>query len=179
MTEVNSMNEEELTKALTYAGFILVAFELAKGMIVKPIKAFYENVTFGEGMPFKTYEEDVLSRHKNQFEASVLYLRDVMEAIDSEDVMTIQALRKHRNDLAHELPEMLHNFNINDHLPLLEKTGKALFKLSNHRAYMEFGKYFSIKNIGVNWDNVKGPEYCLFEEIVAKAKILQNKRKNA
>ena len=167
------MEEENLTQALTYAGFILVAFELAKGMIVNPIKAFYENSTFGEGMPFKSYEEDVLSRHKNKFEASLLYLRDFMEAINSEDVMTIQALRKHRNDLAHDLPRMLSKFDIEYHLPLLEKTSKALFKLSNYRAYMEVGAHLNIQNIGTNWDTVKGPEYCLFEEIIDKVKILR------
>ncbi|WP_136799970.1 hypothetical protein [Desulfosediminicola ganghwensis] len=173
------MTEEKITQTLTYAGFILVAFELAKGMIVNPIETFYKNVTFDEGMPFKSYKQDVLSRHKNKFEASLLYLRDFMQAIDAEDVMTIQALRKHRNILAHELPQIIQDFDIAEHLQLLEKTEKALFKLSNHRAYMEFGTYFRLNNIGTNWDTVKGPEYCLFEEIVQNIKFLEIKEKNA
>jgi len=177
MTSTEGATEEELTRALTYAGFVLVAFELVKGMIVNPIKAFYQDTTFGEGMPFKSYEEDVLSRHKNQFEACLLYLRDFMEAIDSEDVLTIQALRKHRNDLAHDLPNMLGNIDVEDHLPLLEKTDKALFKLSNYRTYIEIGSDPAFQNKGIDWDTIKGPEYELFEEIINKVKILQGVRK--
>ena len=53
------LSPEELTRRLTYAGLVLVGFEILKGMIVGPIKAFYANTTFGTGMPFKSYEEDV------------------------------------------------------------------------------------------------------------------------
>jgi hypothetical protein len=177
MSDVENLTEEELTRALTYAGFILVAFELLKSMIVNPIKAFYQDTTFGEGMPFKSYEEDVLSRHKNQFEACLLYLCDFMEAIDTEGVLTIQALRKHRNDLAHDLPNMLNKLNIEDHLPLLDKTDKALFKLSNYRTYMKIGSDPEFQNKGIDWDTIKGREYVLFEEILSKLRILQGDRK--
>ncbi len=60
-----------------------------------PIKAFYADMAFGQGMPFKTYQEDVRARHKNEFEACLLYLRDFMEALDVDDVKTIQELRTH------------------------------------------------------------------------------------
>ncbi len=121
MNKAINLTEEELTSALAYAGFILVAFELVKSLTVNSTKAFYSNITFSSGSPFKSYEEDVLSRHKNQFESCLLYLRDFMGAIDSEDVLTIHALRKHRNDLAHDLPGMLHNLVIKQNLALLEK----------------------------------------------------------
>ncbi len=176
MVTDEKLTEEELTRVLTYAGFILVAFELVKSMIVIPIKIFYQDTTFGKGMPFKSYEEDVLPRHKNQFEASLLYLRDFMEAIDSEDVLTIQELRKHRNDLAHDLPSMLTDIDIENHLPLLEKTDKALFKLSNYRTYIEFGADPEFQNKGINWDTVQGPEYALFGEVLNNLKILKEPR---
>ena len=97
MNKVANLTEEEITQALAYVGLVFVAFELVKSLIVNPIKAFYADVTFGVGMPFKSYEEDVLSRHKDQFEACLLYLRDFMKAIDSDDVNAIQGLRKYRN----------------------------------------------------------------------------------
>ncbi len=178
-TNIENMKEEELTQALTYAGFTLVVFELVKSMIVEPIKAFYSDMTFGEGLPFKSYEEDVLSRHKNQFEACLLYLRDFMEVIDSDDVLTIQTLRKYRNELAHNLPDLLPKLDIEHYLPLLEKTDKALFKLSNHRAFMEIGSDPEFQNKGINWDALKGSEYILFEEVLNKVKILQGNAKNA
>ncbi len=173
MSNVINQTEEELTRALTYAGFILVAFELVKSLIVNPTKAFYAGITFGKGSPFKSYEEDVLSRHKNQFEACLLYLRDFMEAIDSEDVLTIHALRKHRNDLAHDLPGMLYNLDIKQNLLLLEKTNKALFKLSNYQIYIDIGSDPKFQNKGIDWGTIKGPEYELFEEVLNKVKILQ------
>jgi hypothetical protein len=72
-------------------------------------------------MPFKSYEEDVLRRHRNEFEACLFYLRDFMEAIDSQDVNTIQALRKHRNDLAHDLVDRLNHLEADEYAPLFNE----------------------------------------------------------
>ncbi|MEW6068111.1 MAG: hypothetical protein AB1610_07465 [Nitrospirota bacterium] len=172
MSKVENLTEEELTRALAYAGFILVAFELVKSLIVKPIKAFYAGVTFGKGLPFKSYENDVLSRHKNEFEACLLYLRDFMKAIDSDDLLAIQGLRKHRNDLAHDLVNRLHDLEIESFVPLLEKANKALFKLSNYRTYMEIGSDPKFQGKGIDWSTVKGHEYIVFEEVLNKVKLL-------
>jgi hypothetical protein len=173
MAKSGAMSEEELAQVLAYAGLVLVAFELVKSLIVKPIKGFYTDVTFGNGMPFKSYEEDVLSRHKNEFEACLLYLRDFMRAIDSTDVLTIQGLRKHRNELAHDLAYRLDDLKIEDYAQLLEKSAKALFKLSNHRTYIEIGSDPAFQNRGIDWDTVKGPEYVLFDEVLNKVHALK------
>ena len=173
MTGNVDLTEKELARVLAYAGFILVAFELVKSMIVNPVKVFYKDITFHEGAPFNSYEEDVMSRHKHEFQACLLYLRDFMEVLDSEDVLTIQALRKHRNDLAHDLPNMIDNIELQSYLPLLDKTDKALFKLSNHQIYMNIGTDPKFQNKGINWDTIKGPEYILFEEIITKVKTLR------
>lgn len=178
MNKIDNLSEERLTRVLAYAGLVLVAFELVKSLIVNPIKLFYMDTTFS-GTPFKSYEEDVLSRHKNQFEACLLYLRDFMEVIDSEDVLTIQSLRKHRNELAHNLPNKLHDIEIQNYVPLLEKANKALFKLSNHSTYIEIGADPRFKNKGINWDTLKGSEYLLFEEVLNKVKILQTDNSGA
>jgi len=175
-TDILKQNDEELTRLLTYAGFVLVAFELVKSLIVKPIKLFYWNTNFGEGMPFKSYEEDVITRHKNEFEACLLYLRDFDEAIDNEDLLTIQELRKHRNELAHNLPELIHNLNIEENLKLLERVDKTLFRLSNYRTYIEIGADPQFQNRGIDWSTIKGHEYLLFEEIVRKARILSESK---
>ena len=177
MSKVKNLKEEELTRALTYAGFILVAFELVKSLIVKPIKSFYSDTTFAESMPFKSYEEDVLSRNKNEFEACLLYLCDFMEAIDSDDLLAIQRLRKHRNNLAHDLVNKLYNLNIESYAPLLEKTNKALLKLSNYRTYMEIAADPVFQNKGIDWDTVKGHEYMIFEEVLKKVRILRGVNK--
>ena len=179
MSKIEHMTEEELTHALCYAGFILLAFELVKSLIINPIKAFYTNTTFGVGLPFKSYEEDVISRHKDQFEACLLYLRDFMKAIDSQDLLAIHMLRKHRNELSHELPSKLHDLRIQYYVSLLNKVNTALFKLSNYRVYMEIGSDPEFQNRGIDWNEIVGPEYLLFKNILNRVKALQWDIKNA
>lgn len=179
MPKVAELTEEDLTRSLAYVGFILLAYELVKSLIVNPIKEFYSHTTFGAGMPFKSYEEDVLSRHKNEFEACLLYLRDFMKAINSDDLLAIQGLRKHRNDLAHDLANKLHTLKIESYQPLLDKADKALFKLSNYRAYMEIGADPEFQNKGINWETAKGHEYIIFEEVLNKVRILQGQGRDA
>jgi hypothetical protein len=74
VTPLEDLTAEELARRLTYAGFVLVSYELVKSMIVSPIKFFYQDVTFEGDGPFKSYELDVRIRHQNEFEACLLYL---------------------------------------------------------------------------------------------------------
>lgn len=175
MSKISDLTDEELTEALAYTGLILVAFELIKSLIIGPIKAFYWHMTFTEGGPFKSYEKDVLVRHKNEFEACLLYLRDFMKVIDSDDVLVIQELRKHRNDLAHNIAHKLQIQEIEQDVLLLEKASKVLFKLSNHQMYIEIGADPTFQNKGIDWESAKGPEYVIFEEVLNKIKVFEAK----
>ena len=175
MSKISDLTDEELTEVLAYTGLILVAFELIKSLIVEPIKMSYWHVTFGEGMPFKSYEEDVLVRHKNEFEACLLYLRDFMKAIDSDDVLVIQELRKHRNDLAHNIAQKLQAQEIERDVFLLERVSKTLFKLSNYRTYMEIGADPEFQKKGIDWESLKGHEYIIFEEVLNKIRVFEAK----
>ena len=169
------MTDDEVTRILTYAGYVLLSFELVKGMIVEPIKLFYNNLFYNnstfEGETFKSYANDVLTRHKNEFEACLLYLKDFMDAIDSKDIETIQALRRHRNELAHNLPDKLSLDQISDNSRLLDNSKKVIFKLSNYRAYMEIGQEPELE--GIDWSSVRGHEYLLLETIISKVKTLK------
>ncbi len=171
---IESLSPEELTRRLTYVGMTLLAYEILKTMIVKPIKYFYLDVIFGPGLPFKSYKEDVKSLHKDIFEASLMYLRDKMQCIENSDFDTIQELRKHRNELAHELVDNLPELRIEDYSDLWERVNKAVFKLSNHNTYMEIGSDPDFKWIK-DWDALKGPEYLFFEAAIDRLKSLWNK----
>lgn len=173
MVNVEGSTEAELTDVLAYAGLVLVAFELVKSLVIKPIKNFYSGVTFPPGAPFVSYERDVRARHKNEFEACLLYLRDFMQAIDSNDLLAIQALRKHRNDLAHDLPGRLDSLKVEDFSQLLKASGTALFKLSNHNAYIEIGSDPEIKALNIDWDTAEGDEYMLFKALLDKIQRLK------
>lgn len=174
MSSISKSEEEDQTDALAYAGLVLLAFELLKSMIVKPIRTFYWHTTFSGG-PFVSYEHDVMSRHKNEFEACLLYLRDFMQAIDSDDMDCIQELRRHRNELAHNLPEQLHTLQIEDYAGLFRATDKAVFKLSNYRMYMEIGADPEFKNLGIDWNTVKGHEYLLYEKVLSRLQSLRSR----
>ena len=156
---------------LAYVGLVLIAFELTKSMIVGPIKVFYRNVTFGPGMTFKSYEDDVKWRHKDQFEACLLYLRDFMDAIDDFDIIAIQSLRKHRNDLAHQLVDVLPRLDFTDHAALFAQVEATIFKLSNYRAYIEIGADPEFQKLKPDWKNLKGHEYLIFEDVMKKLKM--------
>jgi len=175
MAGVEQSTETELTDVLAYAGLVLVAFELVKSLVVKPIKGFYAHTTFGSGMPFVSYEQDVLTRHKNEFEACLLYLRDLMQVIDSDDLGAIQDLRKHRNDLAHDLPSRLESLKVEDYAQLLKATDKALFKLSNHNAFIEIGASPRTKALNIDWEVAEGHEYTLFKSVVGKVQRLKER----
>ena len=172
MIRTDDLPPDVLAQRLTYAGFVLVAYELVKSMIVGPIKAFYADTTFGQGMPFTTYDQDVRARNKNEFEACLLYLRDFMKALDADDVRTIQALRKHRNDLAHNLAAKLAILDLGEHTALWDKVDPMIIKLSNYCAYMEIGADPEFR--GIDWATARGGEYLLFERVVESMKLLND-----
>jgi hypothetical protein len=172
MTQAQDLPPEALARGLAYAGFVLVGYELVKDMIVGPIKLFYRDTTFGQGMPFKTYDEDVRARHKNEFEACLLYLRDFMEAVDDADFDVIQELRNHRNDLAHGLVRRLPILRVGEHQSLWERVDRTIFKLSNYRTRMEIGADPEFQALGIDWETVTGGEYLLFQKVVESVKLL-------
>ena len=172
MTQAQDLPPEALARGLAYAGFVLVGYELVKDMIVGPIKLFYRDTTFGQGMPFKTYDEDVRARHKNEFEACLLYLRDFMEAVDDADFDAIQELRNHRNDLAHGLVRRLPILRVGEHQSLWERVDRTIFKLSNYRTRMEIGADPEFQALGIHWETVTGGEYLLFQKVVESVKLL-------
>ena len=167
MIRGDELTPDILVQRLTYAGFVLVAYELVKSMIIGPIRMFYADTTFGEGMPFTTYAEDVRARHENEFEACLLYLSDFMEA---NDVSTIQSLRKHRNDLAHNLAGKLPTIDFGESQALWDEVDRTIFKLSNYRAYIESGADPEFR--GIDWASARGGEYLLFEQVVGSVKLL-------
>ena len=66
MSKIKKLSSEEITQRLTYVGFVLVAFELVKSLIIAPIKFFYKDTTFTGSSLFHTYEQDVLSARQKR-----------------------------------------------------------------------------------------------------------------
>ncbi len=155
---------KDIDTKLKLAGLVLLAFELVKKLVIKPIKAFYENTTFGPGLPFKTYESDVLSRDKYEFKACLLYLRDFMDAISSDDITIIMKLMEKRNAVAHELSGLFENFLFDEFYNTALEVKTVLFKISNYRIRMELGADPEFQHL--SWEEVVGDEYILYEKVL-------------
>ena len=168
-------NDKTLERSLTYAAFVLLMFEQVKSLIVEPIRAFYANTTFVGG-PFTDYKNDVLKRDKNEFEACLQYLRDFMEAIDLSDYTVIQSLRKHRNDLAHNLPERIEQLEMGRNVMLLRSARDVLFKLCNYQVKIDIGADPDAQAVIQDWDSVYGREYAIIEKIIDQVDSLADFR---
>jgi|SRR5580704_11642435 hypothetical protein len=164
------LSPDDLNRNLVHAGLVLVAVELVRKLVVNRVKAFYDGVTFGEGLPFKDYEQDVLSRDKHVFEASLLYLRDNFEAISADDLDAIQALRKHRNRIAHDLPSMLPKMDRVESENIIAEARQSLFRLSNFWTYIEVGSDPEFASQDIDWEAVAGEDLTLLDEIIEQAR---------
>jgi hypothetical protein len=163
--KIDEMSASSVRHSLTHAGLILVAFELVKNLVVTRVKGFYANVTFGEGMPFKSYQHDVLARHKDVFEASLLYLRDHMEAIRRDEMEAIQNLRRYRNQIAHELLQrILESPDQESDSQILTNARASLFRLSNYWVYIDVGSDPDFKHL--DFDRVAGADLELLDRII-------------
>lgn len=120
----------ELTKAhLMAAGIYLTAYELLKSAIINPIKNFYIGGLFENNTSIKKrYETEVISLHKNIFEASCKWLLKI-EAITPDDIQTMADIRILRNHIAHQLPDFLVDDDVNIQIDDLKKIQKILSKI--------------------------------------------------
>jgi hypothetical protein len=64
---------------------------------------------------------------------------------------------------------------VDSYATLLERTTKALFKLSNHNVILEIGAVPELQNKGIDWNNIVGEEYIILKDILKKIKIINIK----
>jgi hypothetical protein len=99
-------NSAVLQHNLVLAGLYLVAYELLRGSIVGRLRLFFAPGGV-DADPGSEYGAKVLALYpKDVFHASCLWLRE-NQAISEADVVDLQGIRDHRNELAHELPSFL------------------------------------------------------------------------
>ncbi len=158
------MKPEDVRHHLSHAGLILLSFELLKKLVIVRVKNFYANTFFGPGMPFKTYEDDVLARHRDVFEASLLYLRDHFDAISADEMDAIQELRKYRNRIAHELPQLILDMDAAQNELMLIKARACLFRLSNFWVYIDVGADPDFRD--TDWEAAAGDDLMLLDQII-------------
>jgi hypothetical protein len=128
-------NPQVLQHNLVVAGLYLVAFELLQASIVDRLSAFFAtDVEIAEsgrikGLPSSRYAAAVLSLDPNHpFNASCLWL--VNNGVISEgERLQIDAIRQHRNEVAHELPVFVVEADKTIDLGRLERIRHLLLKI--------------------------------------------------
>jgi hypothetical protein len=122
MKDVNS-SWEKLLHPGTLRGNLLVislfitAFEIFKERVIEKPETFFSSDFNKDGLIVsEKYKTEVLSRSKSRLHASLLWFKE-MGAIDDSDIEAFNKIRKHRNEVTHELIDFLANANRNfDHM---------------------------------------------------------------
>ncbi len=97
------LSPEVLKDKILSASMMLIIYELLKDSIIGRIKDFY-STGFNVSGPIvdDSYQEQVLGLNKNILYASLEWLKS-REAINNEDLLMFEQVKKARNCLAHEL----------------------------------------------------------------------------
>ena len=172
-TRAEQFGSAEIGRNLVFAGLFLLAAELIGELVVSRVKGFYAHTTFSSG-PFKNYDADVLSRDKDVFKASLLFLRDHLGAITSEQVMDVLSVRAHRNVLAHELSSRVASLDPLESEMLLTRARDVLFTLSNLWTRMEIGPDRGLASVDVDWSRVHGEALALLDRVIEKTHHLRS-----
>src|SRR5947209_7584242 len=110
----SKLEASTLKQNLIIASLYLTAYELLKDSIISQIEGFF-TAPYG-GKDYHTllahqYKQDVLSLDKSKLYASCLWLKN-MGAITDGDIENVKLIRDHRNQIAHELPQLLTSSDI-------------------------------------------------------------------
>lgn len=102
-----SLDPDVVRPSLFLATMFITAFEILKNSVVDRIRDFY-SVGWSEGSSTvgPEYQHDVASRNKSVLYASLEWLIE-HEAIDAKDLETFEKLKGIRNQLAHQLFEVV------------------------------------------------------------------------
>ncbi|MGN6199927.1 hypothetical protein [Humibacter sp.] len=99
----DKIQPENVATALVRASAFLTGYELVKTAVVDEVKGFFVQGFDQDGLIHsKDYERKVLPLGKNVYEASVNWLIQ-MGALTQDQAESLDAIRSHRHELAHEL----------------------------------------------------------------------------
>ena len=161
------LNPDKFKLALIQASIYLTSYEIFKNSTMEKLKDFFtdrwnlnEETGELEGTPNKDCKKKVLDLNpKDEFQACCLWFKN-MSALDDNDLMNIAVVRKHRNQIAHELPKFLSGQgklvnleNLNTVIKLESKISKWWLREVELPTNPDVDEEY-INN--TNWDNVLG-----------------------
>lgn len=122
------LNPHTLRSNLIVSSLFIVAFETLKDAIIGHLKSFFMVELDPDGSFATKYRDAVLSRHKSPLRASLLWFHE-MRAIDDEDLETVDRIREHRNEIAHDLPALIAHSNREIKIELIKDVWELVCKI--------------------------------------------------
>src|SRR5205085_746238 len=104
---VKFLDPASLRANLIAASIFLAAYETLRNSVIERIRDFFAD-GFDVNGPLlgARYRNTVLALDKSPLKASLLWLKS-MGVVDDADMTRIDAIRAHRNELAHDLPKYI------------------------------------------------------------------------
>jgi hypothetical protein len=130
MIDTNKLlNSDAIRNNLILSSLYLTAYELLKDAIIDNIRAFFSfEYKGGKAISDEQYKDEVVRVHKDLMHASCLWLKRNGIITESE-VKEVQNIRKHRNQVAHELPRLLIDADLNLNIGYFVKIRELLEKI--------------------------------------------------
>jgi hypothetical protein len=101
------LNPEALQGNLITASIFLAAYEILRASIIDRIRDFFTRGFDENGLIInESYRNEVLSLDRSPLRASLLWLKE-SSAIGNAEIELVNAIREHRNELAHDLPKFI------------------------------------------------------------------------
>src|SRR4030067_3777791 len=125
-------NRKLISQKMLLASLYLTSYEILKSSIIEQVHDYYQiGYQQGRGKEYNPlYETEVRSKVKDGKDiliASALWLVS-MEALTEEDVESIRDVRQHRNEIAHELHEILFYSNRSVRIELIKTIRNLVYK---------------------------------------------------
>jgi hypothetical protein len=123
------LHPETLRGNLITISLFISAFEMFKDRVIEKPETFFSNGFDQNGLILDdSYKVEVLSKNKSRLYASLLWFKE-MGAIDDADIEAFDAIRKHRNEVTHELLDFLSNAERNLHVAKFKDLLRLLSKI--------------------------------------------------
>jgi hypothetical protein len=125
---------KRLKQNLLLGALYLATFEILKIIIIDDLISFFAFGDYKDGKRAETekYKAELAKhgfrQHRDRYKASCLWLKD-MEAISSDEYERLLEVRTHRNQIAHDLPRVLLEAELEVNVGLLIEARNLIHKL--------------------------------------------------
>src|SRR3989344_2499538 len=121
-----------MRKNLLMGALFISTYEVLQMILVENLLGFFGDCEEVKGewraVPNKNYNENVTTGTKDKFKASARWFRDE-DVITEDDYQVILKIRKHRHDIAHQLPRLLIDADFEVDTSLLIEAKKMIHKI--------------------------------------------------